>query len=299
MTLQSTLASSGPSDLLHPSPSDLRSKSPSEALAKEGQTSPSMSDARILKACEVAESAKADFSIKAVIAGALLNEKRLSPPPSSHDGTTVGQPRRKGRFDADEAAFYGWLEANFPGKGRTTLYRWMQAAERLVKGVLKINPTDDLPLDFSAAVGPVPISQILTAPEAQLTPDTLFLRRAIFDLMTRYTITDAINGVVEGDSAGHRITRAINGLGGGTGGEDRKDFAFFVARKFQHISEHFTHWEAMSQTQRLEAQQAIRAAINGSNLELPDRKHLFKFEAWPEEICQTVLETVKDRLRSK
>ncbi len=112
------------------------------------------------------------------------------------------------------------------------------------------------------------------------------------------TLIEAAEGVIEGSDES-RIDRAAQGEKGGLG--DRKDWPMFIAAKLSAISNHLSHWDAMTVTQRAKIISEARDMINGKELTIstPDRFFTQQRPIWPKEFCIGVQEAIRERLRNK
>lgn len=187
--------------------------------------------------------------------------------------------------------FLPWLEKNLPEIHRSTASRWMRAAANIVKAL----PPMVIDVDM------VTVSEILTAPDADLTEDMRNYKQQWLNFTADKTIKDCLDGVcVEGD-AGHRVDRAINGkLKGGVGKQtDRKDFPLFIAVKLKDIAAHLQSYDKMTAAQRSEIEAIFRAAILGDDFRLSRgaKGRLFAFKTWPKVLSQIASDTLKERLK--
>ncbi len=122
-----------------------------------------------------------------------------------------------------------WVQTNTRLKERTAR-RCKELAEKTIEHA-----------GVERASLPVPMSRLLSLPEAEVTEPVREARQLVLDFMADKTMGECIRGyVVEGDDI-TRITRAANGKKlGGSKGEDRKDFPKFIATALGTITDHLT-----------------------------------------------------------
>ena len=190
----------------------------------------------VIHACRTAFEAQNNYALKALIAGQCLLEYRenLNVSPSCHDGMT-------GRFLDKKPAdrFDAWVERQIPDISRRTAYRWMEAAERVGRVQLGLRAHEDFTTTIEIeGAAPMPLSQALTLPEEALPAEALAFRQGLFDFMADRTLNDALNAVVDGESAAKRITLAAGGKKQ-KGQGDRKAFEEFTERKLKHLTTFF------------------------------------------------------------
>ena len=87
----------------------------------------------------------------------------------------------------------------------------MQAAERAARIGLHLVSADIFAPVIEIEGISIPLSQALTAPEAELPPRALEFKQAFFDFMADKTISEAARAVVDGESPGGRLSRAAGG----------------------------------------------------------------------------------------
>ena len=215
---------------------------------------------------------------------------------ATHLCIAAGQLLNEAQESLEHGEFKPFIEKYLPEISYDTANRWARAAANIVKALPP--PTIDLA-----------VSDILITPEQDLPPEARKYKQSWFDFTADKTINQCLNDVcVEGDK-GHRVDRAINGkLKGGTRGEDRKDFPFFIGVKFMDLANHFSHWKKFNPTQKAEVAQIIRGAILGMDVSLPrgSRPKLFDFAGtkrkrglWPRELCELALAALKERLKQE
>jgi hypothetical protein len=204
----------------------------------------------------------------------------------------AGQLMAEFKEAVGHGAFLQWLRDNFPDMSEDTAQRWMMAAGNIIRALP--------PIPAAIDVETISISQILTMPEAELSENQREWKQQWFDFTSDKTIKECLAGVfVEGDSAS-RVDRAINGKTKGGAGGDRKDFPLFVAVKLKDMGTHFGHWKGMTETQRTEVKDVLRASILGDAVTLRGRNRKpFTFQTWPDEVCVVAIEALKDRLKAR
>lgn len=183
--------------------------------------------------------------------------------------------------------FVAWMEENL-GKGcKTTLYRWMDAAECGLKTFLDLHKMTS----SKSTEGPVleidseriPFHALLTMPAADMTPAATEVRQLWLDFSNNKTLKELGGVSIDGDAA-HRISRAHNGRAlGGSKGEDRKDWPKFIAVKLSDISTHLDHWKGMSAGQKEQIQIALGSAL----------------AKWPTPLLEWIGKTLKDELKKR
>lgn len=258
-----------------------------EAQSQKSELAVIRDEGRVLQACRDAAAAERDYAMKALFAGCLLIEFRasLAELPSnhkavpSHSGTGLANssnyPLRHGRNTPPEDRFAVWLaQCNL---ARSTAYRWMEAAERIARKNLGLLETTELPTVIDVEGVAVPLSQALTAPEAELSGKALAFRQSVFDFMENKTLAEAARAAFEGESPAHRISRAAGGKthGGapdlGRDPEARKAHALFAGRALSEAMTHIGarvnkqggHWPGLSQAQKQEAREYLRLFVAG------------------------------------
>jgi hypothetical protein len=214
----------------------------------------SQAEKRVIGACREALKAEADYAFKAVTAGLLLMEFRHVLSPLPHCGAT-------GRFQAktEENGWRKWLAAHSIAK--TTADRWMLAAERVARLQLGVRMDMELPGAIDVEGVLIPLSQALTAPEAELPERALQFRQGVFDFMRDKTLSEAMVAAIDGESPAHRITRAGAGKMKGGAGGDRKDWPAFIAEKLSDVTGHLKHWRGMSSTQKESVEETLRRVM--------------------------------------
>lgn len=167
-------------------------------------------------------------------------------------------------------AWLPFLAKHFPQIPHPTATRWMKAAEESLRAI-----DTELPL---------PASQLLTLPDAELTDECREARQLLLDFSEGKTIKECMAGVlVEGDPS-HRLTRAVNGRKlGGHNGEDRKDWPEFIKRKLKAISEHLSHWKNFKGGQAEQTEVAFAAAI----------------EQWPSALLETMTKQIREEMKRR
>jgi len=199
-----------------------------------------------------------------------------------------------------------------------TAERWMRAAANVLKALpppplveearevarnLEVSPPRPSPPEEEKAtcdieVEIISISEMLTRSPDELPAPARAWRQAWLDLTERKSIKDCLGGVLVDGDEDHRIVRAINGATKGGKGGDRKDFALHAAMKLRHLGTHLSHWESTTETQRTEIKTLITAAILGDEAKLRGRHvETITFSAWPAEVCRTVQEAIRERLK--
>ena len=161
---------------------------------------------------------------KCLVAGYYLGEVKARFARSAHDAHSSVHGRNQ---HSDGPSWLEWLATNIPEIHRATADRWMSAAAT-VASALKMGPALAA-IEIEAEA--VPISRLLTMPEAEVPEAGRQLRQEWFDFTQGKTIKQCLAGVlIDGeDEAG--MKRAINGKGlGGAGVVDRKAFGAFFAR---------------------------------------------------------------------
>lgn len=192
------------------------------------------------------------------------------------------------------------------GIKRSRAYRWMDAADRVARAVW---PDRDIGLIDRHTVeiegDEVPVSRLLTTPDEESTEAQRTARSRYFGLISGKTINDCLSGIIiDGDEA-HSLTRAHNGGEyGGFNGEDRKDWPVFVARKFSQMATHLSHWETMTEVQKMEVKQILHSAVVGGEVHLAggkpgEQRGKFHYEApLPRDCAEFLHEAIKERLRA-
>lgn len=234
----------------------------SSPLASRGGdvSSPSVPESRVLAACQAAARAEADYATKAVIAGLLLLEHRQALC-SCHSGTgKTNDVIRHNQHTSSDKNFTLWIERN--GIAKRTAYRWMGAAECVARLQLGLQTAEPLLPYIDVEGVSVPLSQALTAPEAELPPKAMAFRQGVFDFMSDKTLAEAMTAALDGESPAHRITRAAAGkLHGGTRGEDRKAWHTFVAEKLSDVGSHLKHWRSFTADQKTATLEAFTRQV--------------------------------------
>lgn len=245
--------------------------------------------------------------------------KSLIKSPTAHPAVTLNIPRIRAAVDAALVAtenarqkclvagqmlnevqshlphgeFQHWIEKHLHHVPYVTAARWARAAGNILKAL----PEVTIEVESEA----ISVSEILSTPDDELSAAARKYKQSWFDFTGKKTIKECLNGVfVDGDEA-HRVDRAVNGMTkGGVGKQtDRKDWPLFVAVKLSDIGAHLRHHGRMSAVQKSELEQILRAAILGDDLRLSrgQKGRLFRFATWPDELCEVMLETLKERLK--
>jgi hypothetical protein len=201
---------------------------------------PVATETNVITAFRSALEAEKDADYKRFIAGILLMEYRENMI-VSHRGTTAWESKAK----EEDTKFRLWLKTNDLPK--TTVYRWMNAAESICRRKMQIGTATDFRSIVDIEGIATSISQVMLLPDAELTEAAKTWRQEMFDFLADSTISEAVSASMAGDSPAHRITRAAAGKQhGGSHGEDRKAFQVFAARKWRSIVNDLSHWDAMS-----------------------------------------------------
>jgi hypothetical protein len=231
----------------------------------------SVAEKRARTACLEALASLEKASSKCLLAGHMLNALK--------DETPHGE-------------FMKVVERILPEITDQTANIWMRAAANVARA-LPAPPAIDVE-------GEVTPWDMLSMPDSELGEEGRKWKQQWFAFMEDKTIKECLEGVFVYGDEGHRVDRAINGKTKGGAGGDRKDFPLFVAVKLKDMGAHFKHWGGMSETQRMESLDVVRAAILGDEAMLRGRgrKEPFKFAGWPEEVCQVAMETLKERLKT-
>lgn len=188
---------------------------------------------------------------RALVCGQMLAEQR--------DFLGAGPGRRIGD---DSESFDAWMERECPEIPRRTAFRWMQAAESVVRHLPSPLPEID-----------IPISDVLTRPEADLTEEQAIARQMLMEFVEDKTINECIKGIVhEGDGDNGRLNRAAAGKfsakAGGSG--DRKDWPKFVATHLRQTATHLGSWASYSPLQRQQAADHIESFLDGLGREMAE-----------------------------
>jgi hypothetical protein len=219
-----------------------------------------ISEHHVFTACQAAAQAERDYATKAVLAGMLLIEYRDSLRPSHCGNSKPNLPVKHNQATPKEEQFLAWLHGK--GIARNTAYRWMTAAERVARlqlGLATAEPFSPV-IDVEGTI--IPLSQALTAPEAELPDQALSFRQGFFDFLEDKTLAEATRAAVDGESPAHRITRAGAGkTKGGHAGEDRKDWPTFIAEKLSDVSSHLKHFRKFSGPQKDLAYEHLHRAV--------------------------------------
>lgn len=257
------------------------------------------SDNDIVAACQAAFAAEQDYAHKALIAGVLLLEKRASLTRTCHGGKSSIH----GRNQHDQGdGFLAWLASKH--LAQRTAYRWMDAAERVMRLQLGLDlhqvfePVIEIAASAEGeAATRLPLSAVLTLPEAELPERARALKQATFDFMGDRTLGEAARAALAGDAEGKRVTLAGTGrLKGGTNRfDDRKDVAKFVGNHLRAITSFLVNTKARPGTTRrgfagwrkLPADHA--AAVSAALVEC--------LELWPGELLRAVAEKARAELR--
>jgi hypothetical protein len=160
--------------------------------------------------------------------------------------------------------FLAWVTKEIPEISHDTANLWMRAAANVAKALHM-----DGAIEIEATV--IPMSRLLSAPEAELPAAARELRQTWFDFTADKTIRDCISGVVVDGDPESRMKRAINGkLTGGTRGEDRKDWPTYIGRHLGDITgllgakeaNRERRWQGMTPLQRQTIQDAVATALS-------------------------------------
>lgn len=230
------------------------------------------------------------WSLTAIkLIGAAIDDALTSFEISRQKCLIVGQMLSEVKNKLNHGEFENYVKRNFPQLAERTAYRWVAAAENILK---QLPPPDE--------VATIEISTLLlTTDNSQLSKPAQAYKQILLDLNNNTTLKDAANGVFnEGDEA-HRITRAVNGQTKGGAGGDRKDFPLFIARKLDDIGTHLSHWSAMTTTQRTECMTAIRNAMLGHKTTLNGRHDVFNSKLWPDDFVRALVEAGKEHLKTR
>ena len=233
---------------------------------------------------------------KAIAAGQAMNEARV----------LLAQPRGdNGQFDATNGdGFFDWLKANVPEISERTAQYWMEAARNILRALPMFpgDAADGIPyIDIEG----VPVSEILTRPDTDLSDTAREWRQTWMDFTQHKTIKDCINGLTQDDDdkSARRLKNAINGQNARqTSGDARKDYPLFIARKLKPMSTFLAvaKWHALTELQRTEIKALFTAAILGDEYRLPARPnlpaHSLAFASWPKDLCLAIKEAATQRL---
>ena len=130
--------------------------------------------------------------------------------------------------------FDAFVAQTIPEVSVQTCRVWMRAAGNIVKA---------LP-EAVVDVETVSISQILSKPDAELTPAQRKYKQAWFDFTADKSIRQCLDSVTIYGEPAHNVDRAVNGkTKGGKGSDaapDRKAFEKFTATKLGHITTFLT-----------------------------------------------------------
>lgn len=222
-----------------------------------------MDVARARTAVFAAMESLGDARQKCLAAGAVLNEIK---------GTN------------EHGEFLRWIEDNIPEIAIRTAQVWMQAARNVMAALPPVPGFGDGPvIDVEA----VPVSELLTRPEDELSESGREWRQGWLDFTKDRTIRECLDGVFDGDPES-RLKRCLNGkLKGGTRGEDRKDYPVYAARALAACLAHIganpvaggNRWEKMAETQKHEVEGVVSLFVAGLDTELVK----FVFETAKEE----------------
>lgn len=219
-----------------------------------------------------------------------LEEARQSCLAAGHALIEAREALDRRGLGAGEDGFTEWVKKTIPEITLRTAQLWMRAAANVARALPPVPADDSIDVE---------VSEILTKPEEELTPDERKWRQQWLDFTKDKTIKDCLDGVLVDGDEGHRVDRAINGKTKGGAGGDRKDFPVFVMRKLKEVGSHLGHWDGMDANQRNEVLTVFTAAILGEFCSLHGRKTgKAKFECgWPEEVCESVMAVLKKRVR--
>ena len=200
-----------------------------------------------------------------------------------------------------DSTFENWAAQICDAKSRTTLYRWMAAAERVIKFLLNKQPGDPCPTTLLSDDGYVLISQVLigSADFLKALPAGTQSFRDQFDAFLQDKTLSAVSiGALEGQVNPHDITLAANGKkrGGTNKTDDRTDTPYFTAQYFQTFSTRLERWDILPETQRTEIKGIVHAAILGDEVQLANRQRAahFQFTPWPEELRAIAREAIRE-----
>ena len=167
---------------------------------------------------------------KCLLAGYFLGEQKARLGRTSHDEKSSVHGRNQ---HSDEPGWLAWLAANIPEISQPTAYRWMSAAATVAIALKMRPPGEALPAgsDMDVASEVLPISRLLTMPEAEVPEASRKMRQDWFDFTAHKTIKECLSGVLIDGEPEAGMKRAVNGKGlGGAGRQDRKEFGKFFAR---------------------------------------------------------------------
>jgi hypothetical protein len=236
--------------------------------------------------------AEHDYALKAIIFGQILTEKRAEMATQLGMLSHSGKASLNGHKLGDQDGFSDWLDS--VGVSSSKAYRWMAAADRVMRKMLDVRAGDDIPaLDVDGEV--IPLSRALAAPDGDTLPDAAReFQQSVFDFLADKTLSEAVACAVDGESPANRIGRAANGQAAKqTKGDARKDYPFFLANKLQDVSTHLEHWDSMTKLQKSEACLVLRAALLGSPMTLSRKGDTtFAFSVWPDEVREIALESL-------
>jgi hypothetical protein len=172
--------------------------------------------------------------------------------------------------------FMTWVSKEIPEINHDTALLWMRAAANVAKA---LHMGASIKVDAEV----IPMSRLLSAPEAELPTAAREMRQAWFDFTADKTIKDCISGVVVDGDPESRMKRAINGkLHGGTRGEDRKDWPTYIGKHLVAITgllgakeaNREKRWQGLTPLQRQTIQDACTTAL--SKWPTPLVEHLAK-----------------------
>jgi hypothetical protein len=179
--------------------------------------------------------------------------------------------------------------------------RWMRAAENVIRALAEPRPGGHMPLELEHGGKLVFLSEALSLADDESDSPALAFQRAVFMFLEDHSLRDAIAGKMDAGAV------ALNGLMSphSGGGGDRKDYANFTLRKLKHLNTFFGVWETMPERQRTEIKSEFEAAICGEEFKLrgrtqhDDLRAPVKFEPWPDDVCEVVMEAIKLRRKNK
>lgn len=161
---------------------------------------------------------------------AAIDDAMLAAETAVNKAIHVGQLLIEIKPSIGHGNFQEFIAENFPRISQDTANRWMKAAANVVAQV-ELPATD------------IPVSRLLSAPAADLSPADREAQQLLFDFTANKTIKECLAAVVVDGDEPHRITRAANGKKlGGSKGEDRKDFPKFIGEKLSDVAAHLKSW---------------------------------------------------------
>lgn len=251
-------------------------------------------DKHIIEAYHSAAKAESDYAIAVIHCACLLREKRAALEMTCHSGKSY---HKNDRTKPESAQFNVWLDS--VGIPSRTAYRWIESAERVLAVQLKINVGQPVPVVIDVDSEAMPLSRALLANPEDLTGKAKQLNQSFFAFMRDKTLAEAVRACVDGDSPAHRISRAGHGkVGKHSGGSgDRKDIPRFALEKLEHLNTFLNGWAKLPAGQRAELLGIFKAAVSGGEISFRTRAVPTKFDLWPEEVCEVMIEALRLRLR--